>query len=817
LNLVARDVELRLLREILENCARGAGSVILCAGASGSGKTALAQTAVEMAHNAKFVTMTASAVAPEKECDVLDQLWHNASHSPPAGTDFVAGCRELARMAPLLIVVDDADLADPGSVRRLHELARRLRTSPMCLLLTRCDSRDAGDWWTDLERQPHARHVTLGPLPSDVAGFDLTGGNPLLLAALPHGEAALGRAVVRCLHRAGRRSLAVARGVAVLGDDADVGSLSALLDMDVSHVTDTLRVLDTSGVLAGHRFRCAATAIAVLADMPDEAATSLRHRGALVLHEHGAPADVVARHLLDNATTRPWAVPVLEEAAEHADPESAARYLTRALTATYDAKAMARVRMRLATLLWETDPAAVLRHVPPLVHACRSRWLSGTHAATVCHFLLWHGRLDEAMALLKLTADGGVPWDADTPLALRVARLRLAVTYPGHAKPMAPARTRDGASPLGRRLRGLATFAQLLAEGPDEETVARAEQLIQTATDHENTLPGLWSLVYADRADTAAERSAGLPETPAFAAVRAEIALRLGDLPGAAALAAAALADLPTMAWGVTIGAPLGTSIAAATALGRMAEAEELLRRPVPDAMFASRFALPYLHARGSHHLAVGRPAAALADFLACGDLMRDWVSAPVPWRASAAHALLALDRTERARQLLAELPVNQGQRTKGIMLRATAATTAPTRRVPLLHAAVAALTVAKDRLELAYALADLAHAKQEVGDQLGVRPVLRRAYALAVACGAEPLCRRLRPAKHGVARMDGSLTKAERRVADLAAGQYTNREIADRLHVTTSTVEQHLTRVFRKLDVKHRQDLAPALRRHPA
>ncbi|GGJ96621.1 hypothetical protein GCM10010123_28260 [Pilimelia anulata] len=45
-------------------------------------------------------------------------------------------------------------------------------------------------------------------------------------------------------------------------------------------------------------------------------------------------------------------------------------------------------------------------------------------------------------------------------------------------------------------------------------------------------------------------------------------------------------------------------------------------------------------------------------------------------------------------------------------------------------------------------------------------------------------------------------LSRAERRVADLAAAGFTNRQIAHRLVVTVSTVEQHLTRVYRKLGV---------------
>jgi DNA-binding CsgD family transcriptional regulator len=55
-------------------------------------------------------------------------------------------------------------------------------------------------------------------------------------------------------------------------------------------------------------------------------------------------------------------------------------------------------------------------------------------------------------------------------------------------------------------------------------------------------------------------------------------------------------------------------------------------------------------------------------------------------------------------------------------------------------------------------------------------------------------------------------LSDAERRVAALAAQGQTNREISRRLFVTVSTVEQHLTRVYRKLGVARRMDLPPWL-----
>ena len=52
-------------------------------------------------------------------------------------------------------------------------------------------------------------------------------------------------------------------------------------------------------------------------------------------------------------------------------------------------------------------------------------------------------------------------------------------------------------------------------------------------------------------------------------------------------------------------------------------------------------------------------------------------------------------------------------------------------------------------------------------------------------------------------------LTPTERRIADLVAEGLTNREVAERLFVTPKTVESALTRVYRKLGVRSRTELA--------
>ncbi len=55
----------------------------------------------------------------------------------------------------------------------------------------------------------------------------------------------------------------------------------------------------------------------------------------------------------------------------------------------------------------------------------------------------------------------------------------------------------------------------------------------------------------------------------------------------------------------------------------------------------------------------------------------------------------------------------------------------------------------------------------------------------------------------------DGELTPAEHRVALLAAAGRQNTEIASELFIAIGTVEAHLTRIYRKLGVRSRTELA--------
>jgi DNA-binding CsgD family transcriptional regulator len=60
-----------------------------------------------------------------------------------------------------------------------------------------------------------------------------------------------------------------------------------------------------------------------------------------------------------------------------------------------------------------------------------------------------------------------------------------------------------------------------------------------------------------------------------------------------------------------------------------------------------------------------------------------------------------------------------------------------------------------------------------------------------------------------GRAPANGALTPAERRIAELLARGLTNREVAAELILAVHTVEATLTRIYGKLGVRSRSELA--------
>ncbi|MCZ0982115.1 LuxR C-terminal-related transcriptional regulator [Streptomyces diastatochromogenes] len=72
---------------------------------------------------------------------------------------------------------------------------------------------------------------------------------------------------------------------------------------------------------------------------------------------------------------------------------------------------------------------------------------------------------------------------------------------------------------------------------------------------------------------------------------------------------------------------------------------------------------------------------------------------------------------------------------------------------------------------------------------------------------------RRSRRGRRGVGPGASSLTEAELRLARLVGQGASNQEAAAKLYLSVKTVEARLTRIYQKLDVRSRSQLATALR----
>jgi ATP/maltotriose-dependent transcriptional regulator MalT len=307
--------------------------------------------------------------------------------------------------------------------------------------------------------------------------------------------------------------------------------------------------------------------------------------------------------------------------------------------------------------------------------------------------------------------------------------------------------------------------------------------------------------------------------------LQAVICLQRGELDAAAEHSARALKVLPLPGWGVVIGMPLSVLILATTSLGRHEEAASALRHPVPEEMFHTSLGLSYQLARGHHLLATGRYQAALEEFLACGKL--DAATLPsllrIPlaeqWRTGAAESCLRLGRVEEAREWarrqLAEIDDSDDGRAtdRAMCLRLLAAASDHSARLGLLRESAKLLRRSGHRPELVRTLADLSLAQREAGDGRRADATWRRAHDLAARCGlVSPPFTVPPPGQEHASPPRDRLSEAELRVASLAVSGRSNREIAAELYITVSTVEQHLTRVYRKMSVRCRADLAKLL-----
>jgi len=702
-----------------------------------------------------------------------------------------------------------------------------------------------------------------------------TGGNPFLAGELiaslradgvaPNDAAAAAVAqmvpesvlhsVLLRLARLSEEASALAKAATVVGPGAPLRHGLAVAGLGATDGETAAEALVAAGLLTAAdplNFIHPMINEAVAADMTGLARARAHRRAALTLAGEDAPDQRVAAHLRRSTPSAdPWVVGILRSAAAEAmqrgEAPGALRLLERAVAEPPTAEVRPELLVEVALAEAANGSAHAidrLAEVPELTDDPRRR-ARALHA--ISRLLLARGQV---AAAVQAAERARTELDPDDPLAVRILSGQLAVMF------FAPGRWDETNRLLGdlenRYEAGLLpvepmVLAQLATRRAvwAGEGAARVRPLAEAALAVRSGADELWQGDASMAAAVIFVGEFGLAER--VLERMAEHARRTAS-PVAASLTGHWLATLrhlqgrvgeaATAAQSVLDGEGLGWSLqtawsAAVLALARL-ELDDLngARAAIASTEGVDPTLLPYgvvLQARAEVALATGDAPSAVRDFTAAGAHLREQFSLANPavlaWRSGAARALLALGDRDRAADLagaeLVDARLNGTPHAIGGALRAVAATaTRNDRRIALLEEAVGLLAGSGADLEHMRVLCDLGAALRRARRTSAARVPLEAALTLARGLGATAIAARAyrelrvggaRPKPAGAAAL---LTPGERQVAELAAQDYSNAQIAQRLHITPRTVEWHLTQTYRKLAIRSRTGLASALER---
>jgi DNA-binding CsgD family transcriptional regulator len=230
-----------------------------------------------------------------------------------------------------------------------------------------------------------------------------------------------------------------------------------------------------------------------------------------------------------------------------------------------------------------------------------------------------------------------------------------------------------------------------------------------------------------------------------------------------------------------------------------------------------------YLVALGSLELSLGDHAAAVRQLEDLPQrLERVGVSEPAlfPFQADLIEALVGLGRLEQAATRLDELELQAHSharprllawvhRSRGILLSARGDVSASVEELEAALTEHEALPVPFERGRTLLALGAAQRRAKRWG---AARESLEAALATFDQLGAALWAERARSELGrigGRAPASGELTPTEQRVAELVASGLSNKEVASALFLSRKTVEANLARVYRKLGVRSRAELA--------
>ena len=651
----------------------------------------------------------------------------------------------------------------------------------------------------------------------------------------------------------------VARALAVLGEhDVSLRDVATLAGVAEDEAAEALAELERSGLVTGAphlRFTHPILRASIEDDMPGVERSLAHEQAARMLADRDADPVAVAAHLLVSEPGQgDWARAALRSAARRAeglgDPAAAVRYLERAVVEQPEDGELGEVLFELGLAAAHAGLPDAGDYLERAARAGGATRLRALHWTAVLHLVA--GRVAKAADVLEdALRDVHEESESAKPLLETLiaaglesatVRHRLGDLFDYLEEPRGAPQTDFERFTLithafvsvveradAARANDLIHRALAVEEHGSYQSVMRASvgrpmtafvlTLLERFDESRNILDGLVRAArdYGDRS------AAGV-----FLAERAWTRYRGGNAEGAEADASEALriARDATRARGH---APIAASVAVLAGMERERPFEELeaivaALPPAgdPDTVVQDDLAL----ARAWLMLAQG-DAQGAADLSLTLDRADSWgCSSPtlLPWRSVASVALAQLGQEERALELAEEelrLAQELGTpRAVGIAQRAVAFAGPAEERRAGLEAAVATLENGAAKLELARVTCELGAELRRGGERSAARDVLRRAHALAAECGATRLANRARDelSRSGArlirepASGVDALTPSEVRVAELAAEGLTNREVAQALFVSEKTVETHLGRVYRKLDIKSRHALPGAL-----
>jgi len=683
----------------------------------------------------------------------------------------------------------------------------------------------------------------------------LTGGDESIATLRGLASSAVGASVLARLARLGPDAVGLARAVAVLGSRHEVAVAAELAGLDPAEAELVADELAAALILAPARpldYFHPLIAEAVYGSIAMGARRLAHRRAATILDRAGATDSVAAHLLMTGPAGDPWVVQRLSDAARHARergaPEVAAAYLQRALAEPPGDRERPDLLLRLGEAEWYMGQPEAIAHLEAATAAARDVATLAAAAGALANAYVLSDKTDLGVGVLQrvITAIG----PADPVLALRLeGASALAGIVDDRTAPAANqtadalrAQLAELPDPPVRLLVAVAEVAMRRAEPGTaaQEMIDRAlarmhDPLpLNVCTSIIVTLSGLEVFGTLQRLCeqmmAAARRRSAVQEMVGIASFSSWALLRLGELADAEAQARWAL----ERATGIYAFDSLAHLVETLVDRGALGDAETELARMEPPTASHSIMAVTYLMARGRLRAAQERHTAALADFTGCGERceLLGIALAVYHWRSHAAVEHAWLGQVDQARRLAREeVDIARAfgrPRALGVALRcaglveniADDKTGGDSAGLALFAEAVTVLDTSQAPVELAQALVDYGAALRRRGQRGEARARLERGLDLAHRCGARRITSQARselvaagakPRRDAVTGRD-ALTASELRVARLAAAGRTNRQIAQALFITTKTASAHLSRVYRKLDITRRDQLADAL-----